>query len=207
MNYSELKTQFEGLLKRRDLTSTQRDIWLQMSLSRLQRTLRIPAMEKSVTTTTDSEIQDGIIAIPNDLLELKAITIDAEEVELQARPLREVLASRVSIGIPSMFVRRTASYVLGQYPQDGLTIRIDYWSEFDALEADEDENTLSIIAPYAIIYGALVLAADYFLDKRAPLFREVFNAELSSLQDQADRDELTNAVVAPAYSYPCLDAY
>jgi hypothetical protein len=202
MNFGELKTQFEGLLKRRDLTTTQRDVWLQMSISRLQRALRIPAMEKSIETTTDSEIQDGLIAVPVDYLELKAISIDAEDIELQAKTLREVLFSRTTTGIPRMYVRRGGSFVLGQYPQDDLTIRIDYWAEFDPLSADTDENALSIIAPFAIIYGALVLAADYFLDKRAPLFRQAFQEEFQSLQDQADRDEMSNAVVAPTHTYP-----
>lgn len=204
MNYGELKTLFEGLLKRRDLTTTQRDTWLQMSISRAQRKLRVPAMEKSVTVTTDSLSQEGVLAIPSDLIELKAISIDAEEEDLQHRPLRQVLQSRVTTGIPTMYVRRGSTYVLGQYPQDGLVLRLDYWSELPVLTADADTNWLSEISPDVIVYGALSYAADWFLDKRAPLFEGRFNQGVQELQDQADRDELTNAVVAPAYS---MDTY
>lgn len=204
MNYGELKTQFEGLLKRRDLTTTQRDAWLQMSITRIQRILRVPAMEKSVTVDTVSETQDGNIPIPSDMIELKAITIDADPTQprdLQARALREVIQSRVNVGTPTMYVRRGASYVLGPYPTDGITIRIDYWSEFDALEDDEDENTLSIIAWDVIVYGALVLAADWFIDKRVDKFKEQYAQMMMELQNQADRDELTNAHVSPAHTY------
>jgi hypothetical protein len=207
MNYGELKTQFEGLLKRRDLTSTQRDTWLQMAISRAQRKLRVPAMEQSVTFTTDSAEQDGFISIPNDLIELKAISIDAEETDMQSRPLREVLKSRTTTGIPTMYVRRNSTYVFGQYPQDGLVVRIDYWAELDVLSEDEDTNWLSEIAPDVIVYGALSYAADWFLDKRAPMFEARFNQGLQELQDQADRDELTNAVVAPSHIYPDAEWY
>lgn len=201
MNYGELKTQFEGLLKRRDLTDTQRDTWLQMSITRIQRVLRIPSMEKSATVLTDSASQDGIIPIPNDLLELKAVTIDAEETDLQSRSLREVLQGRVNVGTPTMYARRGSDYVVSPYPTDDLTIRIDYWGEFDALSDDTDENALSISAWDVIVYGALVLACDWFLDKRASVFKEHYTLMMMELQSQADRDELTNAHVSPAHVY------
>jgi hypothetical protein len=53
MNYGELQAQFEGLLKRRDMTPTQSQIFLQQAVSRVQRVLRIPPMEKSVAVTYD----------------------------------------------------------------------------------------------------------------------------------------------------------
>lgn len=205
MNYGELKTQFEGLLKRRDLTTTQRDTWLQMSITGIQRVLRVPLMEKSVSVDTDSSIQDGNISVPADLLELRALTItdaSGNEIELRAKSLPEVLSLRTSTGTPTIFTRRGPSYVLGQYPEDGATVRIDYWGELDELEDDEDENDLSIVAWDVIVYGALVHAADWFLDKRAPLFKARYEGMLKELQSQADRDELSNAAVSPAHSYP-----
>lgn len=201
MNYGELQTQFEGLLKRRDLTTTQRDTWLQMAISRCQRKLRVPAMEKSVQATFISSML-GEVAVPGDLLQLKALCIEASQVDLTQRTLREVLAARVTTGTPEMYVRRGTNYVLGPYPTDGTAIRMDYYAELDPLADPLDENFLSAIAPDAIVYGALSLACDWFIDKRAATFEGRFEQFLQELQDQADQDELLNASMRPALPYP-----
>src|SRR4029077_6585012 len=76
MNYGELQAQFEGLLKRRDMTRAQSQTFLQQAVSRVQRVLRIPPMEKSVSVTYDGvTFQDGEIPIPNDYLRLIALTV------------------------------------------------------------------------------------------------------------------------------------
>jgi hypothetical protein len=75
MNYGELQAQFEGLLKRRDMTPTQSTTFLQQAIARIQRVLRIPPMEKSVAVVYDGTIlTDGEIPIPNDYLRLIAMT-------------------------------------------------------------------------------------------------------------------------------------
>src|SRR6185503_18957798 len=76
MNYGQLREQFEGLLKRRDMTPSQSETFLQQAVSRVQRVLRIPPMEKSVSVTYDGvTYQDGEIPIPNDYLRMIALTV------------------------------------------------------------------------------------------------------------------------------------
>jgi hypothetical protein len=201
MNYGELKTQFEGLLKRRDLTSTQRDAWIQQAISRIQRKLRVPSMERSGNYTTDSS---GEISIPDDLVQLKSITVDATPTDLSARTLQEVLQTRKNlVGYPpTMYCRRDGSYLLAPFPAVGTVVTVDYYAELGALVADTDSNWLSDIAPDVIIYGALSLACDWFIDKRADRFEQRFEQFAQELQDQGDLDELNNASMAPAHAYP-----
>jgi hypothetical protein len=201
MNYGELKTQFEGLLKRRDLTTTQRDTWLQQAISRIQRKLRVPAMERPGSYTTDSS---GAISIPDDLVQLKAITVDATPTDLSARTLQEVLQTRKDlVGYPpTMYCRRDGNYLLAPFPAVGTVVTVDYYAELNALTLDTDTNWLTDIAPDVIVYGALSLACDWFIDKRGATFEQRFVQFAQELQDQGDLDELNNARMAPAHTYP-----
>jgi hypothetical protein len=105
MNYGELQAQFEGLLKRRDMTPTQSATFLQQAVSRVQRVLRIPPMEKSVSVTYDGvTFQNGELPIPNDylrLIALTAVTPDGEERELAQGTFRRSSPTRRPLGAPS----------------------------------------------------------------------------------------------------------
>ena len=46
MNYGDLKTHFNDLLNRTDITSTLTTRFIDQGLARIQRQLRIPTMEK-----------------------------------------------------------------------------------------------------------------------------------------------------------------
>src|SRR5687768_10835213 len=98
MNYGELKAQFEGLLKRRDMTAAQSDTFLQQAVSRVQRVLRIPPQERSVAITYDgSTFTDGEIPVPNDYLRLIGMTAtgaDGYEYEIKQKDLSSVLNDR-----------------------------------------------------------------------------------------------------------------
>ena len=197
MTYAELKTQFEGLLKRRDLTTTLRDFWLQEALSRCTAILRIPAMEASYETDS----AEDTVTIPTDFLELRSIVVtDASSYsyELAQRDLATVLRERANSGCPRYFTRRGGEWLLAPTPEADTALRVDYYGEFEDLVDDEDENLLSIIKPFAIIYAALASAAIYFMDKRAPAFEAKFQEQITELHEQRYRDELTNAAVAPA---------
>lgn len=199
MNYGELKSQFTGLLNRRDVTAAQIVIFIDQAISRVQRQLRVPALEKGVVITMVSYA--GGVSVPSDLLEVKDIF--ANEYRLRRADLTSVLSLETIPGQPRVFTRVAADFRFGPYPEAGTVIRIDYYAEAEALVADADENVLSIIAPDLLVYGALSYACDFFLDDRASLFESRFKNILAELQDQSDRDELSGgAAVSATYEYP-----
>lgn len=208
MNYGELQAQFEGLLKRRDMTPTQSSIFLQQAVSRVQRVLRIPPMEKSVSVTYDgSTFQNGEIPIPNDYLRLIALTVttpDGEERELKQKDLTTVLRDRWggASGCPRSFTRRGGLWVFGPTPSVGTVIRIDYYDEFPTLSAPSDSNFLTSGPTDLVIYAALTYAGEWFVDKRTPNWEARFQQIVSEIQNQADQDALVNAEVASAYDIP-----
>jgi len=52
MSYLDVKNQFTALLNRRDLTSTLTTTFLNYGIQRIQRNVRVPAMERVVEMTT-----------------------------------------------------------------------------------------------------------------------------------------------------------
>lgn len=199
MNYGELKTHFVAVLNRRDITATLRDTFLQMAIARIQRELRAPLMEKSVLVTIGSEY-DGI-EIPSDYIALVAITVVDQEVKLQRVDLEVALAYEAQdTTTPQVFARQAGKWILGPMPAEDTVIRIDYYGEVGELEDDEDENTLTIIAWDLITYAALVLAAEYYLDRRLESFEQRYQTILNTLQGQADYDELSSGFIRPCIS-------
>lgn len=201
MNYGELKAQFEGLLKRRDLTTTQRDTFISQGIARTQRVLRIPPMEKSIAITYDEdEFTNGEIPIPEDFLRLKAFT--RGKVELKLRDLPGVLLYSDILGNPEAYARRGGVWKFDRLPAAGTIFRIDYYAEFAALSADADTNYITIAAADCVIYAALSYAADFFIDRRAQAFDATFMRIVAEIQNQSDQDELVNSVVSPSYDFP-----
>jgi hypothetical protein len=207
MNYVQVKAKFTGLMNRRDLTSNTSlvETFMQDAITRIQRELRIPAMEKALNITwTEALYPNGNLPIPDDLLELKEITyVDAcNGYTLREEALSLVMRENIIPGHPTVFARRGAYYLLGNRPTAGDQLGVDYYAEFDALEEDSDTNFLTLAASDMLAYAACVEAATYFKDERLGVFDGKYNQCLEAIQSQADMDELTvGAAVAPTYHF------
>jgi hypothetical protein len=207
--YSELQTQFLGLLNRRDATTTQAQAYIQNAIQVIQRELRCPAMEKSVVATID----DGYVGlpIPTDFLELQnliPLTLDGGSTvsdyrRMEKTDISRALSAAVDTGLPRRYCRQGGLWVLAPSPVVGDTIRIDYWAELSPLVNPTDTNVISIIASDLIVYKALSLSSDFFNDPRGDKWEARYNQIFQDLQTQADEDEESGAaVVTAAYTYP-----
>lgn len=199
MNYGELRTQFVSLLNRRDLTPSLRDTFINQGIARIQRTLRVPAMERAIEVTWGENTT--ALPIPDDLLELKTITCGP--VVLEQRDIQSVLRASSRTGTAMAFARRGGAWTFAPTPQVGDKLRIDYYAEIPSLSEDTDTNWLSVIAPELILSAALIYACSWALDERKAEFMADFTTGLAELQAQAARDELSGAAVqAPGFYYP-----
>jgi hypothetical protein len=102
---------------------------------------------------------------------------------------------------PRGFVRRGSTFQFGPIPAAGAVIRIDYYDEFSTLVAGSD-NYLTNGAEDLIVFGALVYAASYFVDKRKQEWEDDFQRILAEIDSQSQTDTLINAAIRPAYDYP-----
>jgi hypothetical protein len=199
MAYSDVKTQFTGILNRRDITPSLITTFMNMAIQRIQRNLRVPSMEKYVTVT-----MDGInpLLVPGDLLELISITaIDSSEAhKLQSTSFEETAQNSLTGGVPMLFYRTGGTYLLGPTPLAGQVLYLHYYADAQALSADTDTNWITEVAPDMLIYGALSYAADYYLDARRDSFEERFVGIMNDLQTMANSELLTGgAAIDPGY--------
>lgn len=204
MNLGDLKTQFLGLMNRRDLTANPSlaQTFIDQAVMRIQRELRCPAMEKSVKVTINSDYA-GLV-IPNDFLELiNLIPADSND-RLDKVDITKALHAAENTGCPTVYARQAGLWVLGPAPVTDAVVRIDYYAELAPLVNSTDTNVISMVAWDLIVYAAMVQAAVYYKDARAANFEEQYQTILGGLQEQADEDELDGAVgVQSAYSFDC----
>lgn len=191
-----------ALLNRTDLPDALADTFIDQSIGRIYRTLRIPAMEKQQSYAFSSAGGVSSIVLPNDFLE--AIALYYGGVGLVRLPLHTMVEAQASgeVGIPQFFTRQQGTFLMHPKPASG-TLILDYYGELDTLVEDTDTNPLTILASDAITYMSLGYAGDYFLDERAPLFEAKASAFLAEIQEQADTAESSGSlqVMRPTQTY------
>jgi hypothetical protein len=193
MNKGEIRAHFKALLNRTDCSDALADTFIDQSISRAQRVLRIPPMEK--TQTYNLTASTSTLIIPADFLEI--IDMYYANTNLTRVPLSKYveMSQPAESGTPRYFTREGENIKIYPYPTSG-SISMNYYGQFTEMTADTDENDLAIIASDLITYGALGYASDYFLDERGPLFETKFVQFLSELQEQANDAEVSGTVQA-----------
>lgn len=199
MIFSEIKTNFQGLLNRRDLTPSLTTTFIDFGVKRIQRELRVPAMEKQVLFTTDGTAN---VPVPGDLLEIISILYqDANTAEKLVKvDYQRGLRASMSPGNPKVYTRDVSTFVLGPAPPLGTPILLNYYADASSLVDDTDRNWLTDVSPDLLIYAALTYAADYFLDERADKFEARYNQIGSALQAMGQQDDFENASISPQWS-------
>lgn len=193
MNKGELRAHFKALLNRTDCSDALADTFIDQSIARAQRVLRIPSMEK--TQTYNITASTSTLIIPADFLEI--IDMYYANTNLTRVPLSKYveMSQPGENGTPRYFTREGENIKVYPYPTSG-SISMNYYGQFTVMTADADENDLAIIASDLITYGALGYASDYFLDERGPLFEQKFAQFLAELQEQANDAEVSGTVQA-----------
>ena len=200
MNYGQIKSHFQDLLNRSDITTALTTRFIDQSIARIQRQLRTPMSERVLEVTITSQTES--MTLPSDFMEIISLYHSEYELErVSMRRYRELIGN-VFTGKPQFFTRQAEKLLLYPQPADGKLV-LYYHGEFPALSADSDENVLTQSAPDLVIYGALSFAADFYLDNRAELFEGRFNQFLLELQEQANDQELQGGTqsILPSYRY------
>jgi hypothetical protein len=198
MNLGSIRTHFKAVLNRSDITDALADTFISQGITRVQRYLRIPSMEKQYNYS----IIEATAAItkPSDLLESISLYYDGHQ--LTKVTLHEILKRQKAgeQGPPLYFCRQGGSVLLSPTPSTG-TLTLDYYAAFPVMTSDSAENILAQVASDLIIYAALTYASDYYLDERTSLFEDKFNQFMTEIQEQSNDAELSGNMqaIGPAY--------
>lgn len=200
MNYGDIKSHFNDLLNRSDISTSLTTMFIDQGIARIQRQLRTPLNENVITYVVSG--QTSAFTLPNDFLEI--ISLYYESMELKRIPMSTYrpLAQNPIGGSPNVFVRQQAVLNVHPLPSSGNLV-LYYYAEFPAMTQNSDENALAVVAPDLILYAALGFAADFYLDERGPLFEQKFNQFLTEIQEQSNDQELNGSTqsIQPSYKY------
>ena len=200
MNKGELRVHFKDLLNRSDITDTLANTFIDQAISRTERTLRVPSMEKQHVYNISAST--SLLVIPSDFLEI--INIYSGATSLTRVPINELLefSSGGENGTPKYFTREDETLLIYPNPTSG-SVKLNYYAQFAEMTSDTDENALAMSSSDLIIYGALGYASDHFLDERGPLFEQKYQMFMREIQEQANTAEQSGTVQAirPTYAY------
>jgi hypothetical protein len=191
MNYGDLKTHFTEVLNRSDISTVLTERFIDQGLARIQRSLRVPFMEKQRNYTISSSTQS------RDLYHSTGTTLERVSMETM-----QALRANSLTGNPTKYAREQAELLIYPYPSDG-TVTLNYYGELEAFVSDSTETTITKVAPDLVIYAGLTFAADFYLDERSPLFEAKYKAFLEELQEQSNDQELNGGTqsISLAFTY------
>ena len=200
MNYGDLKTHFDLLLNRSDITTGLTNQFINDGIARIQRSLRTPMQEKVLSVAVSAATSQ--LTIPADFLQ--TISLYFDQYELQRVPMkrfRELNKSNYT-GNPMYYTREGPNLLLFPQPSTG-TLVLYYYAEMPALVNASDETPMTQVASNLIIYAGLTFASDFYLDERADLFEAKYNQLLLEHQEMANDQEMNGGtqVIQPTYSY------
>lgn len=198
MNKGELRQHFLDLLNNTECTDQLADTFLRQSIKRIQRKLKIPAMEKIAQVTVDETFHG--VPLPDDLLSL--VSVHNGDHQLASYPFSRLLQLPEDGDAPKAFCRYGNRLMVRPEPPVGSTIWLVYHAEFSVMDTDDSSNALTEIASDLIVYGALSYAADYFIDERQQPFEMRFQNILEDLNLQAIDLEMSGAGLAILPMYP-----
>ena len=199
MNKQGIRNQVKALMNRNDFTDALADTFIDQATARIQRTLRIPPMEK-VELYTITDVTPDTLVLPNDFLNVKHLYTG--ETMLEFVDLGKFLATPTYVGVPSIYSRLQGTLKIKPTPAQNSVVTLVYYGEIPDLVNDTDETWLSAIGSDLLIYGALTFAADYFVDERKAAFEERFAGIYSELEEQARIGEMDQSAIRiqPTYS-------
>jgi hypothetical protein len=163
--WAEMRTDFLGRMIHDDITVAEADTYLNKSIQRCQRELRIPCMDR-IFQTTVAGASLGTVAIPSDFLEMQDIFVDLSDGRspaLTKLSLRQLKAKDpLACPEPEWYARDGAYWRFVPWIPIGRLIDIRYFGEFSAFATDASENELSAIADDLIVWGAMADAGDFY---------------------------------------------
>jgi hypothetical protein len=193
MNKGAIRSHFKALLNRSDCSDALADTFMDQSIARIQRTLRIPSMEKQNSYTITGSTT--FVVLPSDFLEI--IDLYYDKTSLSRVPMNEILTFKEAneSGTPKFFSREDENLLIYPSPTSG-SLKLNYYGQFADMTSDSDENALALSSSDLIIYGMLTYASDYYLDERGPVFEQKYQQFLAEIQEQANDSETAGTVQA-----------
>jgi hypothetical protein len=159
-----------NLLKRTDCTDALATTFLAQGMSRLQRQLRVPSMERAITVPATLANMQTFQA-PIDLLQV--MDVFANNLPLEKKAFRQIMEMSARYGgewpsgQPRYYARVGSNFFMFPSLAIGGTMVTTYYGELSDLPNDAASNEATNGFPDLLVYASLSFAGDYFrMDQR-----------------------------------------
>lgn len=196
-----LRTAIKQWSQRKNIPDDVLNDFIEISLSRANRALRIPSVENYAALPISST---GLAALPDDYLEVKSadVLINGVTVNLERKSIQEVnsVSNTTLTGetVPKYFARftdniRIAPWGLGE---DSF-LNLYYFFAIPAMTLDTDTNWFTEYCPDVILYGALSELCSYTRDvEGVMLWNKKFDETINLVQSVEDRAMWSGSTLA-----------
>lgn len=196
MTLGELRSLVRTRLNRTDCDDTLADTFIEEGVSRIQRELRAPMMERLFYI--DPEGPASSFLLPVDYLEGFEVLVGGAS--LRRVSFRE-LTRMSTAGPPAAYARFGGQYFLRGAASVGQRIELLYYGEFTPIPDDASTNELLTSAPYLALYAALRPAGVHFQHEQSDIWEGEFQRELVTAQRQSVDDEMNGGPLAVSSLY------
>lgn len=191
-SYDDLKDEIATFVHRSDLTSEIPTLIL-LGEKRIQREVRTPDMETSYSGT----IASGVIAVPTDFLEWKAVYInDTDATRLESKSLDWLITNyptRSSSGKPKFIARSATNFEFGPYPDSDYSVKGVYYKRLTTVSSSW--NQLATDNPDLYLFASLAATALYVKeDERVALWEQAYQVTRDALNGEAKKQDLSGVL-------------
>lgn len=190
-SYATLQTAVTDFLHRSDLGTVDIDL-IDLAEKRIQREVRTPDMEAALSTT----IASGVIAVPTDFLEWKAVYIDSDGAKrLQPKTWEWILQNyptRSADGIPKFIARNVTNFEFGPYPLSTYDVKGTYYKRLTSVASSW--NALATANPDLYLYASLSAASAYIQDDpRLPIWEQAYRETRDAINSEGKLQDISGA--------------
>lgn len=190
--YSGLVSSSQLWLDRADLGAQVPDFILMVE-ERLNRILRVPEMEETVTLTADAER----VELPIDFRQARSLYLNTDprqELECVSLGTLRTKYAQQTTGKPECYAISGSEIVLGPAPDAEYDLILTYYQEIPPLSSGSETNWVSTKHPSIYLRGILLEAEFYgWNDERLPLIKSAQDEAIDELMEQGKKKQYGTA--------------
>jgi hypothetical protein len=199
-DYATLVTAISDYLARSDLTSYIPN-FLQNAQTKIYRSLRLRSME----TTLSGTMSGGVLALPDDYLQLKYAYLDTSPKVFLERTSPETIYTKYRAGNrsgrPLDIAREGSNFIFGPLPDSDYAVGGVYYSLPELLSESNPTNWFLENASDVLLYASLLEAQPFLMnDKRIPTWASFMSESIRLLQEQEKRENSSGSTLATRVS-------
>ncbi|MFD2207214.1 phage adaptor protein [Kiloniella antarctica] len=188
--YPGLKAAVASYLARSDLEN-ETPVFLALAEVRLNRELRIRAMEK--TSNAATVVGEGAVAKPSDFLEARTLVLETSPQRvlelLTPQQLEENRSANSGGGVPAYYAIIGGEIQLAPVPQSVTTLKLTYYGRLTPMSDTVTTNEIITNNPDLYLYGAMLEAETFLMnDERITMWGSMLDRAIQAVKGADDRE-------------------